>query len=496
VTGPPFGGNGPQRADILHAMRCMTLLAALLILSAPGCSSNDEDVTEDASALISDDAIDTARSSADPRRIAPALRSIAANRISFRRDFRVRGMHRLLDGLDLTMIDAVRAEYIERYGEDAEVTLKSDGLFDHLLRLGRAEELELVSILGTAQMTADARTIADLYAKGGALTLADRRTYFAMLPRMGLWSPPVRTRDHALDALERSHLIQRWDALGRGIDLDSALAAVESKLPAPALASGSPRARSVAVVVSSHGAQWQELMGWAQGMLERGYHLQVFTPDGRPAAFQRDSLSVSTKTAPLGFGCPGELDPAKTTGAFAQTLLADAVSAARFDPTLFGAVYLAGGLGFNEDVAVAMPSTTASSGAQLTANVNIRTMMEAALADRLPIVAICHGPTLFAAVNLDGEPLAKGIATASLPPFESYVGFTDRKEIQFTFDVNTHRVLAEAGASTSVASDVANPKRVVTARKADVDILSGPGPQAASALVEPTIAALERRWPR
>jgi putative intracellular protease/amidase len=496
VTGPPFVAIGPRRADILHAMRCTTILAALMILAASGCSSNEEDVTEDASALLSDDAIDRARASADPARIAPALRSLAANRISFRRDFRARGMHRLLDGLELAMIDAVRAEYIERYGEDAEVTIKSDGLFDHLLRLGRAEELELVSILGAAQMTADARTIAALHAKGDALTLADRRTYFAMLPRMGLWSPPVRSRDHALYALERSHLLQRWDALGQGIDLDAALAAIENKLPAPELASSSPRARSIAVVVSSHGAQWQELMGWAQGMLERGYHLQVFTPDGRPAAFQRDSLSVSTKTAPLGFGCPGELDPAKTTGALAETILAGTVGAARFDPALFGAVYLAGGLGFNEDIAVAMPSTTVSSGAKLTANASVRTMMEAALAERLPIVAICHGPTLFAAVNLDGEPLAKGIATASLPPFESYVGFSDRKEIQFTFDVNTHRVLAEAGASTSVVSDIANPARVVKARKADIDILSGPGPQAASALVAPTIEALERRWPR
>lgn len=477
-------------------MRCTTVLAALLVLSSPGCSSNDEVATDDASALVSDDAIDSARASTDPGRIAQALRSLVANRLSLRRDFRVRGMRRLLDGLGLTVVDAVRAAYIDRYGEDPEVTIKSDGLFDHLLRLDRAEERELVSILGAAQMTADARTLADLHAKRGALTLADRRTYFAMLPRMGLWSPPVRARDHALDALERSHLIQRWDALGRGIDLDAALAAIEGSLPAPELASGVPRARSIAVVVSSHGAQWQELMGWAQGMLERDYHLQVFTPDGRPAAFQRDSLSVSTKTAPLGFGCPGDLDPAKATGVFAETILASTLGAARFDPARFGAVYLAGGLGFNEDVAVATPSAMASSGAKLTASPSIRTMMEAALAERLPIVAICHGPTLFAAVNLDGEPLAKGIATASLPPFESYVGFTDRKEIQFTFDVNTHRVLSEAGAITSVASDIANPRRVVKARRADIDVLSGPGPQAASALVEPTIEALERRWAR
>jgi hypothetical protein len=94
------------------------------------------------------------------------------------------------------------------------------------------------------------------------------------------------------------------------------------------------------------------------------------------------------------------------------------------------------------------------------------------------------------------EPLAKGVATASLPPFESYVGLTERKEIQFTFDVNTHKVLSEAGASTSVVSDIANMARVVRARKGDIELVTGPGPQAASSLVQPTVEVMTARWSR
>ena len=147
-----------------------------------------------------------------------------------------------------------------------------------------------------------------------------------------------------------------------------------------------------------------------------------------------------------------------------------------------------------------MPGAKTRSGTTLTANPNIASMMQKALAERLPVVALCHGPTLFAAVTvrIDGkdEPLAKGIETASLPPFESYVGLTERKEIQFTYDVNTHDVLSEAGAKTAVFSDIANMGRVVKARKGDIDIISGPGPQAAAPLVTPTVEALARRWGR
>jgi putative intracellular protease/amidase len=489
------------------AKRGILAMALVWASGAMGCTAEADEPpasSEDDLSAISSASIDTARTSGDPVRMARALRSIASNRLPGQRNTRTAAARRLLEGLPAEKVEGVRAAYIQTFDEDPEITIRSDGLFRPLLRLERMEEAELVAAVVGARMEADVANLVDMFerAQNAQLTEKDRRAYFAMLPRMGLWDAPVRakTNDTALDALERGHLARVWASRNPSTKIDAALKAIEAKLPLPSLAAAAPRERSVAVIASSHGAQWQELMGWAKGMLERGYSLQVFTPDGRPVAFQRDSLSVSKKTVPLGFGCPPDLDPAGPVGRAAAELLGRAAGASQFDASRYGAVYLAGGLGFNDDVAVAMPGAATRSGTKLTANPNIASMMEKAVAERLPMVALCHGPTLFAAVpiRIDGkdEPLARGIETASLPPFESYVGFTERKEIQFTYDVNTHDVLSEAGAKTAVLFDIGNMSRVVKARKGDIDIISGPGPQAASSLVAPTVDALARRWAR
>lgn len=483
------------------------MLALALVSAGAGCGAevdSPEATADDDLSAISTASIDAARASKDPGRMAKALRSIATNRFPGQRAARTAGAKRLLDGLSVDEVDAIRAAYIRSYDEDPEITIRSDGLFRPLVRLDRAEEAELVASLVGARMEADVSVLVDMLtrARTSALTAKDRTTYFAMLPRMGLWDAPVRAKanDRSLDALERGHLERVWRARSPGLGLDAGLRTIEEKLPKPDLTPSAPRERSVAVIASSHGAQWQELMGWAVPMLAKGYVLQVFTPDGRPVAFQRDSLSVSKKTVALGFGCPPDLDPAGPTGRAAADILGRAAGAEALDASRYGAVYLAGGLGFNEDVAVAMPSSAAPSGAKLTANPNVATFMSRALAEKLPVVAICHGPTLFAAVTVRvggaDEPLAKGVATASLPPFESYVGLTERKEIQFTFDVNTHKVLSEAGASTSVVSDIANMARVVRARKGDIELVTGPGPQAAASLVQPTVEVMTARWSR
>lgn len=487
----------------------------LALAAAPlGCSQTaDEDAAESEDELrffpVTQRGVEDARRSGDPAKIAKLLHTLASDRTVLpwnRTGTRIDRTRELLDGLGIDEVRAVRAAYIAAETEDPEITIRSDGLLQPLLRLSREDELEMVGALNAAQMSADAAALAAMAgrARGGVLSGDDRRAYFAMLPRMGLWDAPVRVAagDRGLDAMERSLLERAWKKTGSAGSLDAALRGIESKLPAADLGARAARERSIAVIASSHGAQWQELMGWAKVIRARGYHMQVFTPEGRPVAFQRDSLSVSAKTAPLGFGCPPELDPAGTTGELAAELLANAAGAASFDASQFGAVYLAGGLGFNEDVAVAYPGTDGRGRERtvLTANENIARMMQGAIAERLPIIAICHGPTLFAAtpIVVEGrtEALNAGIATASLPPFESYVGKTGRKEIQFSYDVNTHEVLAEVGGQTSVLTDIANMSRVVTARKADMDIITGPGPQAASALAEPTISALGRKWGR
>lgn len=500
------------------------VLALAAVLGSSACGQHDEGdsaSSEDQLRLlpVSTGEVDSARRSHDPTRMQDILYKLASDRTELpltgnTTATRVELVTRLFarDDVDAALAKRVRAAYISAkhgiggFEEDPEITIRSDGFVAPVLRLDRVRgELAMLRALNGAEMEARATTLADMVERAlrGSLTMADRQTYFAMLPLLGLWDAPVRVPagDTSLDALERRLLREAWTSRNATMDLDAALRLIEDKLPAADLSTQAPRGKSVAVIASSHGAQWQELMGWAMEMVSKGYHLQVFTPEGRPVAMQRDSLSVSVNTASHGlggFGCPLDLDPAKEAGRTAMQILGNTAPAAKFNPSDFGAVYLAGGLGFNEDVAVATEGTrpNGNKGSVLRANPNIAAMMHAALGDKLPIIAICHGPTLLAVtpIEIDGEsePLNKGIATASLPPFESYVQLTARKEIQFTWDVNTHETLSDSGGSTDVIADVANMQRVVKGRKADIDIITGPGPQAASALAAPTIEAIDR----
>ncbi|MFO0596450.1 MAG: hypothetical protein U0228_14130 [Myxococcaceae bacterium] len=451
--------------------------------------------------LITAGAVQLARASGDPAAQALLLHGLAKDRsgVLLHNDAtRIERAHQLFDGMSVQQADAVRAAYIHKYGMDPEHHIKSDDLGQPLARLPREVETELLGALNGPQLKADAKTLDGLLKKaqaGQPLTRADRTEYFNLLPRQGLWDQPVRQGPTTgnLDAQERTLLAREFGAQSGGANLDAALKQIEAALPPADLTPKGPREKNIAAIASSHGAQWQELMGWAQKMTDAGYHVQIFTPEGRPVAVQRDSLAVSTHTS--GFGAPPDLDPHGRTGVIAKELLGNAAPAAKFNPKDFGAVYLAGGLGFNEDVAVAMPQGRET---KLTANPNIEQMMNGAIAERLPVIGLCHGPTLLAALSIDvngqKEPLNKGIETASLPPFEGYVGLTGRKEIQFTYDVNTHRALEASGGETHVLKDIANMSRVVKQRRDGMDIITGPGPQAAANLADATVEALHRKW--
>jgi putative intracellular protease/amidase len=402
-------------------------------------------------------------------------------------------------------LEQVRAAYVHKYGNDPEINIKSADFGEPIARLGHDTQIELMDALNGPQMKQAAQTIASLQSKAqaGTLTAEDRKELFSTMPMLGLWNTPHRAAPGAenMDAMERTLLKRAWSGTGAEGSLDSALQQIQSKLPEADLSQKAPREKSIAVIASSHGAQWQELMDWASEMTDKGYHLQIFTPEGQPVSFQRDSLNVSTRTVNLGYGAPAHLDPHQGTGELAKELLGNAAPSSKFDPKQFGAVYLAGGLGFNEDVAVAESKQLAdgTSHTELTANPNIAGMMQRAIGEKLPIVGLCHGPTLLAATPItmpDGhtEALNKGIPTASLPPFESYVQFSGRKESQFTLDVNTHHSLAEVGGQTDVFRDIANMSRVVKGNKAGIDIITGPGPQASKNLADPTVEAMLRRW--
>jgi putative intracellular protease/amidase len=441
-----------------------------------------------------------AKASGQPTKMAKVLHDLVKDRSNLllpNDATRVERTQQLMAGMSLDQVSSMRTAYIVKYGADPEIHLNSVDLGQPLARLSTDTELSMMRALNGPQMKADAKTLSQLLGKAekNTLTAQDRTRYYSLLPKMGLWDKATRGGSE-LDSKERKLLKAAFGETQPNVSLDAALKKIESKLPPADLSPKGPREKSVAIIASSHGAQWQELMDFAVKMKDAGYKLQVFTPDGRPVSFQRDSLNVSTRTVPLGYGSPKHLDPSGRAGDVATELLGNAANASKFEAKNFGAVYLAGGLGFNEDVAVAKAGADGKT--QLSANKNITTMMNAAVAERLPVIGLCHGPTLLAAtsITIKGKthPLNQGIETASLPPFEGYVGLTGRKETQFTYDVNTHQALAATGGKTNVLKDVKDMSRVVKAHQDGMDIITGPGPQAAANLADAAIESIARRW--
>ena len=491
--------------------RLVTRNAGQAVLTAADVASTGAPVTAGATLrgrglfTVAASEVQRVRSSGDPAAMARVLHHLTTDRsnILFANDqVRMERMNALVGGLDVKTVEAVRAHYVAQFGCDPETHIRSWDLGQPLARLHDDLALEMVAALNGPRLAETAGTMGTLLqkAKAGTLTAQDRKTYFSTMPRVGLWNPPLRDDAKGMDAMERKILAREFAKVAPGVSIDDAMILIESKMPPPDLSTHAPREKSVAVIVSSAGAQWQEMMDFAMKMHAAGYSLQVFTPDGRPAAFQEDSMCVDGRTAPLGHGCPPHLDPAGEAGKLASEILGTTAGARDFDPSKFGAVFAAGGLGFNEDVAAARSVVGADGKKEvvLKANSNIEGMMRRALDARLPEIAICHGPTLYAAVQMKvngkDEPVAKGLETASLPPFEGYVGLTGRKEKLFTLDVNTHGELAETGARTSVVKDVANMQRVVTSEKAGIEFVTGPGPQASAHLADAAMAAMKRRW--
>ncbi|KAJ5471460.1 hypothetical protein N7530_008817 [Penicillium desertorum] len=381
----------------------------------------------------------------------------------------------LVGGLSSEQLREVRKAYVDRYYVDPEHHFRNFDVYQESpsLRLDPDLLIDLLGILNRADITGDVTYLSQLLkkSKNGNLTLQDRKEYYSWLPRIGLWDAPARKPpgNKNVDSYERRLRCQAWERISDA-DFDETLKEIEREFPTMPVQLGSPKKKTVAVIASSHGAQWQEIIDWALGMMDAGYTLQVFTPFGRPVALQRDSIlvreppteaiAVSLGLPGVGLGCPLRLDPLRLPQQRLDHLLGHAVGADQFDPKQFGAVYLAGGLGFNEDVAITTPNSAVDdTHAKIAASPDVARMMEFAVQHRLPIIALCHGPTLLACLDIEingkREKLVKGIEVAALPALEPLVHAQGKLEPQFSFYTwKTHDVLAQAGAIVDEQTDL------------------------------------------
>ncbi|QKX56777.1 uncharacterized protein TRUGW13939_03884 [Talaromyces rugulosus] len=128
-------------------------------------------------------------------------------------------------------------------------------------------------------------------------------------------------------------------------------------------------------------------------------------------------------------------------------------------------------------------------------------MLNHTVEHRLPIIALCHGPTLLASLDIEingrSEKLVKGIEVAALPALEPMVHAQGKLEPQFSFYTwKTHEVLAEAGAVVDEETDLKDMTVVTTGVRDGLRIATGPGPQTARNLVKATISAINNSTKR
>lgn len=459
---------------------------------------------------------------------------------------RVELTERLMGGLTADEAGRVIDAYVSAYGRSPEFDIRSDGLGQPLNQLSEADEVSMLLALNRGQMTSDARRLLALSkTPANELTVSDRQDFYRLLPMMGLWDRSTRQQPGGpnLDSAERRALLQVWKDVSQasdpGSDFDAAMTRTRANLaqvaPPPL---STPREKNIALIASPHGAQWQEAMDFAVTMRRAGYAVQIFTPDdpkgpgAMPVGFQRDSLGVSKETTELGLGAPLRLNPrdpevARLTG----EMLGNTRRASDFNRKDFGLVYLAGGLGFNEDVIraermspaeiAALPQTEQAAYLQhltdpvnLTLDPSIKRLMLDAVGNPkqqpLPFVTLCHGATAFAGLDvpverggtLVHESFIKGVKTASLPPFEA--GVRLRGSVSKSFEtspvMDTHAALQRAGADvdarlTALENATAMDRVTASTRFLVQDergnavptgrsfaVISGPGPQTAENL--------------
>ena len=450
-------------------------------------------------------------------------------------DARIAQMNQLLEGMSGAQLAEVRAAYIKQFDADPYIHITGGSFGQPLLASRTQGSLNLphlarnflknpkagfqnveswavktyqdivqdpktgptdgVKAMAQAWLTPELREVAQNLARladkvkaGEPLTADERRAYFAQMPFVG-----IRTRSerpHNEPTLEEQTLQKLWSQMGRE-DLAKTMETVEASFPKITPPGPKPGQKSVAVVVSSQGAQWQELMGYVMEMQRHGVHVQFFTPEGRPAGFQKDSLSRSN-TSNLGYGAPPELDPAGPTGMVAKELLANSMAASEFDPKAFDQVYVAGGLGLNEDgVRVEAALGNADHRGKQTgpastyhAHPDIARMINSAATEQTPILAICHGPSIFIADNVQLN--VQGAHMAALGPFEAYVAWTGRTGRPFPHMALVHNDARRAGVNVNPVRDAIKPSGVVqdVVKQGDqeVTIVTGPHPASAKGL--------------
>ncbi len=210
------------------------------------------------------------------------------------------------------------------------------------------------------------------------------------------------------------------------------------------------------------GYHWREVEAYVKEALDRGYTPVFFTPEGLPPSPDALSLLLGKLGPKLGFGLAAGTGPfdSRQGAAIMEGFLAPH-SLARFDPSRFASIHVAGGHGSHHD---------------LVGNPLVERAVTAIHDENKPVTAVCHAtPSL-------GRLLAGGPATGFSPELDAIMlkaGYV-LPEFQPTYDA--HQGLIDAGADFHLidrAQAFANIHHTeVDRRPGRAPVITGTGPEA------------------
>jgi putative intracellular protease/amidase len=237
--------------------------------------------------------------------------------------------------------------------------------------------------------------------------------------------------------------------------------------------------KRVAIVVSTVGYHWEELLAAYEAFERAGASTDFFTVNGAPPRPDPTSLKKSSLGARVGLGIDAWKAPDSPHGAALRERLIDVLPLASLEASRYDALYLPGGHGCLFDV----------NGSVLLHEKIAELYTRGAL-----LSAVCHATSTFAFVRVRGEPIVRGHALTGFPaPLDAVLikaGLVN--ESFLPLPLINDQALREAGAKLSsldVAEATLNPYTV----RVSPPFVTGVGPKAAARVAKKVIALLDER---
>ena len=234
--------------------------------------------------------------------------------------------------------------------------------------------------------------------------------------------------------------------------------------------------KRVAIVVSTVGYHWEELLAAYEAFERAGVHMDFFTVNGAAPHPDPNSLHKSSVGARLGMGIDPEKAPDSAVGVALRERLIDVSTLSSLEASRYDALYLPGGHGCLFDV-----------NRSTLLHEKIRALYEQGAL----LSAVCHATSTFAFVEVNGKPIVQGHALTGFPASLDSVlikaGLVHEKFLPLPL-VNDHE-LRNAGAKLSTLDVIEATVNPFTVR-VSLPFITGVGPKAASRVAEKVVELL------